>query len=54
LRPAAASLLIADGADVKAVQTILGHASTTMTMGLCGHLLSDAPWRACRGSLTTR
>ena len=46
LRHTAASLLIAAGADVKAVQTILGHASATMTMDLYGHLFSDAPWRA--------
>ena len=46
LRHTAASLLIAAGADVKAVQTILGHATTTMTMDLCGHLFSEAPWLA--------
>ncbi|WP_149203844.1 tyrosine-type recombinase/integrase [Actinotalea subterranea] len=46
LRHTAASLLIAAGADVKAVQTILGHASATMTMDLYGHLFSDAPWVA--------
>jgi len=46
LRHTAASLLIAAGADVKAVQTILGHASATMTMDFYGHLFSDAPWRA--------
>ncbi|HEY8717006.1 tyrosine-type recombinase/integrase [Pengzhenrongella sp.] len=46
LRHTAASLLIAAGADVKAVQVILGHASATMTMDLYGHLFSDAPWRA--------
>jgi integrase len=28
------------------VQTILGHASATMTMDLYGHLFSDAPRRA--------
>lgn len=36
LRHTAASLLIAAGADVKAVQVILGHASATMTMDLYG------------------
>jgi len=46
LRHTAASLLIAAGADVKAVQAILGHASATMTMDLYGHLFSDAPWVA--------
>ena len=34
LRHTAASLLIAAGADVKAVQMILGHATATMTMDL--------------------
>jgi len=46
LRHTAASLLIAAGADVKAVQSILGHASATMTMDLYGHLFSDAPFVA--------
>ena len=46
LRHTAASLLIAAGADVKAVQVILGHATATMTMDLYGHLFSEAPWLA--------
>ncbi|OIQ88920.1 putative prophage phiRv2 integrase [mine drainage metagenome] len=46
LRHTAASLLIAAGADVKAVQSILGHASATMTMDLYGHLFSEAPYVA--------
>ncbi|WP_308121798.1 tyrosine-type recombinase/integrase [Actinotalea ferrariae] len=46
LRHTAATLLIASGADLKAVQTILGHASATMTMDLYGHMFSDAPWLA--------
>lgn len=46
LRHTAASLLIAAGADVKAVQMILGHATATMTMDLYGHLFSEAPWVA--------
>jgi len=46
LRHTAASLLIAAGADVKAVQMILGHATATMTMDLYGHLFSEAPWLA--------
>ncbi|MBK5250205.1 MAG: tyrosine-type recombinase/integrase [Actinomycetales bacterium] len=46
LRDAAASLLIAAGADVKAVPVILGHATATMTMDLYGHLFSDTPWVA--------
>ena len=46
LRHTAATLLIASGADLKAVQAILGHASATMTMDLYGHMFSDAPWLA--------
>ncbi|MEZ0446867.1 tyrosine-type recombinase/integrase [Cellulomonas sp. ICMP 17802] len=46
LRHTAASLLIAAGADVKAVQMNLGHATATMTMDLYGHLFSEAPWVA--------
>ena len=46
LRHTAASLLIAAGADVKAVLVILGHSTATMTMDLCGHLLSEATWAA--------
>jgi integrase len=41
LRHTAASLAIASGADVKVVQTMLGHASTTMTLDLYGHLYAD-------------
>lgn len=43
LRNTAASLLIAAGADVKAVQVILGHSTATMTMDP-GHLFSEATW----------
>lgn len=46
LRHTAASLLIAAGADVKAVQVILGHSTATMTMYLYGHLFSEATWQA--------
>jgi hypothetical protein len=46
LRHIAASLLIAAGADVKAVQVILGHSTATMTMDLYGHLFSEATWQA--------
>lgn len=38
LRHTAASLMIASGADVKAVQAALGHASATMTLDRYGHL----------------
>ena len=44
----ARSTLIASGADLKVVQSILGHASAAMTMDLYGHVLSDArsaQWR---------
>ena len=44
LRHTAASLLIAAGADVKAVQVILGH--STATMDLHRHLFSGATWQA--------
>jgi len=46
LRHTAASLLISAGADVKAVQVILGHSTATMTMDLPGHLFSEAAWQA--------
>lgn len=38
LRHTAASLAIRTGADVKMVQTMLGHASAAMTLDLYGHL----------------
>jgi integrase len=41
LRHTAASLAIASGADVKVVQTMLGHASATMTLDTYGHLFPD-------------
>jgi integrase len=41
LRHTAASLAIAAGASVKAVQSMLGHASATMTLDLYGHLFGD-------------
>lgn len=41
LRHTAASLAIAGGADVKVVQTMLGHASAKMTLDLYGHLFPD-------------
>lgn len=37
----AASLAIASGAAVKVVQTMLGHASATMTRDLYGHVYAD-------------
>lgn len=42
LRHTAASLAIASGADVKAVQRMLGHESAAMTLDLYGHLWDRA------------
>ena len=46
LRHTAASLAIAAGANVKVVQTMLGHKSTTMTLDLHGQLFetSSTKW----------
>ncbi len=41
LRHTCASLMIAEGGTVKAVQAQLGHATATMTLDLYGHLLPD-------------
>jgi integrase len=41
LRHSAASLAIASGADVKVVQSMLGHKSATMTLDQYGHLFGD-------------
>jgi integrase len=41
LRHTAASLAIASGADVKVIQTMLGHKSATLTLDLYGHLFPD-------------
>lgn len=41
LRHTAASLAITEGADVKVVQTMLGHSSATMTLDRYGHLFPD-------------
>ncbi|WP_082939419.1 site-specific integrase [Mycobacterium sp. 852002-30065_SCH5024008] len=48
LRHTCASLAISAGANVKAVQTLLGHASAVMTLDLYGHLLSDDLTRVAR------
>ncbi|WP_370044571.1 MULTISPECIES: site-specific integrase [Salipiger] len=42
LRHAAASLFIEQGWNPKKVQTLLGHASITMTMDVYGHLFENA------------
>lgn len=41
LRHTAASLAIASGADVKVIQTMLGHKTATMTLDTYGHLWPD-------------
>jgi integrase len=41
LRHTAASLAIASGASVLAVQRMLGHASATLTLDRYGHLFGD-------------
>jgi integrase len=41
LRHTAASLAIASGANVKVVQTMLGHKSATLTLDRYGHLFGD-------------
>jgi integrase len=41
LRHTAASLAIAAGANIKVVQTMLGHKTATMTWDLYGHLFED-------------
>ncbi len=41
LRHTAASLGIASGANIKVVQTMMGHASATMTWDRYGHLYDD-------------
>ncbi|MFE5790679.1 tyrosine-type recombinase/integrase [Rhodococcus erythropolis] len=41
LRHSAASIAIAAGANLKGVQTMLGHKTATMTLDLYGHLFDD-------------
>lgn len=41
LRHTCASLAIAEGANVLAVQRLLGHETATMTLDTYGHLFSD-------------
>ena len=49
LRHTAASWAIADGADVKAVQRMLGHKSAKMTLDLYGHLWDEGLDRVADG-----
>ena len=46
LRHTCASLWLGAGADPKAVQRILGHASAAMTMDLYGHPIDQNLWDA--------
>jgi hypothetical protein len=41
LRHTAASLAIASGADIKIIQTMLGHKTAAMTLYIYGHLFPD-------------
>ena len=41
LRHTAASLMIREGASIKAVQKVLGHKSATVTLDRYGHLYPD-------------
>ena len=41
LRHTSASLALASGADMRVVQTMLGHKSATPTLDLYGHLFGD-------------
>jgi site-specific recombinase XerD len=42
LRHSAASLLIAQGAQAKAIQEMLGHSSVAFTLQVYGHLFEEA------------
>jgi site-specific recombinase XerD len=60
LRHTAASLLIREGASVKAVQKQLGHATASITLDTYGHLFPDEldqlaeRWRTCAPGLLRR
>jgi integrase len=41
LRHFAVSALIAEGADIKLLQAIAGHANATVTLDVYGHLMRD-------------
>jgi integrase len=47
-RRTAASVWLASSADPKVVQRVLGHASASMTMDLCGHLVDTNLWQAAQ------
>ena len=42
MRHSAASLLIAQGVDLKLISEVLGHSSIRMTADVYGHLMPDA------------
>jgi hypothetical protein len=42
------SALIAEGADIKLLQAIAGHASATVTLDTYGHLMTDRISEAAR------
>jgi integrase len=48
LRHYAVSSLIAQGADIKLLQAIAGHASATVTLDTYGHLMTDRVSEAAR------
>jgi integrase len=48
LRHFAVSALIAEGADIKLLQAIAGHASATVTLDTYGHLMTDRISEAAR------
>ena len=48
LRHAAASVWLAAGADPKAVERVLGHATAAMTMDLYGHMVDADLWQAAQ------
>jgi hypothetical protein len=54
LRHTCASLLIAQGANAKAIQTQLGHSSARVTLDRYGHLLPDEMDRLAAGLEATR
>ncbi len=49
LRHTYASLLIAQGENIKYIQTQLGHSSPTVTLNVYSHLMKDTNQEAARG-----
>jgi integrase len=46
LRHSSASIMLADNVNIKAIQTILGHSTISMTMDTYAHLMPDAQRQA--------